>query len=165
VRLQVIKKILALGLALITMLTMAAGCSGSSESTPTGKYEILRKAVLGGKWQMYQFRLKLDPGSEFDIDLLDLVTDDRVDGYFYPETESGATLEITAGPNVIYKLDPANVPVGGTLSDRFSFVASQPPGTAYVLKFTNNGTEKTVSMFVEIIYPTTGKIRGPLDVK
>ncbi|MDO9334344.1 MAG: hypothetical protein Q7T57_07485 [Dehalococcoidales bacterium] len=160
-----IRKILALGLVFIIVLTMFAGCSGSSKETPTGKYEILRKAVLGGKWQMYQFRLKMEPGSEFDIDLLDLVIGDKVDGYFYPETENGATVEIIAGANVIYKIEPAGIPAGGTMSDRFSFVANQPLGTAHVLKFTNNGTEKTVSVFVEIIYPTTGKIRGPLDVK
>jgi hypothetical protein len=51
------------------------------------------------------------------------------------------------------------------MSDRFSFVASQALGTAYVLKFTNNATDKTVTLFVELIYPTTGKMRGPLDVK
>jgi hypothetical protein len=144
---------------------MFAGCSGSSKSTPTGKYEILRKAVLGGKWQMYQFRLKLEAGSAFDIDLLDLVAGDKVDGYFYPETGNGATLEITAGDSVIYKIEPASIPAGNTLSDRFSFAVSQPLGTAYVLNFTNSGTEKNVNVFVEIIYPATGKIRGPLDVK
>jgi hypothetical protein len=165
VRFQVNRKILALGLAFIIVLTMFAGCSGGSKETPTGKYEILRKAVLGGKWQMYQFRLKMEPGSAFDIDLLDLVIGDKVDGYFYPETENGATVEITAGASVIYKIEPTSIPAGSTLSDRFSFVVSQPLGTAYVLNFTNNGTEKTVSVFVEIIYPTTGKIRGPLDVK
>ena len=159
------RKILALGLAFIMVLTMFAGCSGGSKETPTGKYEILRKAVLGGKWQMYQFKLKMEPGSEFDIDLLDLVVGDKVDGYFYPETESGATVEITAGASVIYKLEPASIPAGGTMSDRFSFTVNQPLGTAYVLKFTNNGTEKNASVFLEIIYPTTAKIRGPLDVK
>jgi hypothetical protein len=161
----VIRKILALGLALVLMLTMIAGCSKGSETTHTGKYEILRKAVLGGNWQMYQFRLKLEPGSGFDIDLLDLVAGDKVDGYFYPETESSANVEITAGSNVIFKMEAASVIAGSTMSDRFSFVASQPLGTAYVLKFTNSGAEKTVSLFIELIYPTTGKMRGPLDVK
>jgi len=159
------RKILALGLALIIVLTMFAGCSGGSESTNTGKYETLRGAVLGGKWQMYQFRLKLEPGSAFDIDLLELVPGDRVEGYFYPETGSGATVEVIAGSSVIYKTEPAGVPAGSTMSDRFSFVVDQPLGTAHVLKFTNSGTEKTASVFVEIIYPTTAEIRGPLDVK
>jgi hypothetical protein len=164
-RFQVNRKILALGLALIMVLTMFVGCSGGSKETPIGKYEILRKAVLGGKWQMYQFRLKMEAGGAFDIDLLDLVEGDKVDGYFYPETENGATVEITAGANVIYKIEPTSIPAGSALSDRFSFTVSQPLGTAYVLKFTNNGIEKTVNVFVEIIYPTTAKIRGPLDVK
>jgi hypothetical protein len=161
----VTKKIFVLLLTLIIVLTMVVGCSGNSKSTRTGKYEILRKAVLSGKWQMYQFRLKLESGSEFDIDLLDLIAGDKVDGYFYLETETGANVEITAGAEVIFKIEPASIAAGNTMSDRFSFVASQPLGTAYVLKFTNSGTEKTASIFVEIIYPTTVKIRGPIDVK
>jgi hypothetical protein len=161
----VVKKILACVLALVIILTLCVGCSKGSKETPTGKYEILREAVLNGKWQMYQFRLKLEPGSGFDIDLLDLVIGDKVDGYFYPETENGASVEIIAGAEVIFNIDPANIAAGSNASDRFSFVASKPSGTAYVLKFVNSGTEKNVTVFVEIIYPTTGKIRGPLDVK
>lgn len=158
-----IKRILAFGMVLALVMALLAGCSSTSKSTNLGKLEILRKAVLGGKWQMYQVRITLDSGSDFDIDLLDLANNDKVDGYFYPEKGSGATLEITAGATVIYKTE--GTVTGGTLSDRFSFNATQPVGTAYVLKLHNGGTDKSVSVFLEVIYPSTGNIRGPIDVK
>jgi len=157
------KKLLALGLVFVLALALLAGCSSTSKSTNLGKYEILRKAVLGGKWQMYQIRITLDSGSDFDIDLLNLANNDKVDGYFYPENGSGGTLEITAGTNVLYKTEVAVA--AGTISDRFSFTASQPVGTAYVLKLHNGGTEKSVAVFLELIYPNTGSIRGPIDTK
>ena len=160
-----IKKMLVFGLVALLMLTVFAGCSGNSESAHVGKHEILREAVLGHNWQMYQVRLKLEPGSYFDIDLRDMAPGDKVDGYFFLETGSTVNVEITSGANVIYRFDSVNVIAGDTVSDRFSFVNNQPLGTAHVLKFTNIGTEKNISVFLEIIYPVTAKIRGPLDVK
>lgn len=159
------KKMFVLGMAIVLVLTASIGCSGNSKTNPTGKYEILRSAVLGSTWQMYQFRLKLDPNGEFDIDLLDLVPGDKVDGYFYMESGNTAALEIIAGSSTVYKIESANTPAGSTISDRFSFTVSQPLGAAHVLKFTNSGTEKNITVFVEIIYPVTAKIRGPLDIK
>jgi hypothetical protein len=162
----VIKKLFILWLAIALTLTAFSGCSGNSKSNPTGKYEILRNAILGSSWQMYQFRLKIEPSGEFDIDLLDLVPGDKVDGYFYMESGTATTLEISVGSNVIYKVEqPANPAPDSVLSERFSFSAQQPLGTAYVLKFTNSGTEKDISVFLEIIYPVNAKIRGPLGVK
>ena len=158
-----IKKFLGIGLAILLVASVLAGCSSTSTSTNLGKYEILRKATLGGKWQMYQIRITLESGKDFDIDLLDLANNDKVDGYYYPETGSGGTLQITAGTQVLYQ--PAGTVTGGTLSDRFSFTASQPAGTAYVLTFHNGGTDKSVSIFLELIYPTNGNIRGPIDTK
>jgi hypothetical protein len=159
----VAKKIFIFGLVLMLVLTGMVGCSGDSKPS-TGKYEILRSAVLGSNWQMYQFRLKMDPGGEFDIDLLDLVPGDKIDGYFFVESGTSATLEIIAGSTTVYKIESTNTPAGKTISDRFSVTASQPLGTAHLLKFTNNGTEKGISVFVEIIYPVSAKIRGPLDI-
>lgn len=154
-----------LTLVLILLTSLFTGCSISSKATASGQYEIVRKATLGGKWQMYQIRIKLDSGGAYDLDLLNLANEDKVDGYFYPEKGSGASLQIKAGDNVIYQAVPTGVLAGGTLSDRFSFSASQPAGTAYVLNFTNGGTEKNISVFVELIYPVTCSIRGPIDVK
>jgi hypothetical protein len=161
----VIKKMLVFGLVALLMLTVFAGCSGNSESAHVGKHEILRDAVLGNNWQMYQVRLKLDPGSYFDIDLRDMVPGDKVDGYFFVEIGSTVTVDITSGANVIYHFESVNAIAGSTISDRFSFVTNLPLGTAHVLKFANSGTEKNISVFLEVIYPVTAKIRGPLDVK
>jgi hypothetical protein len=161
------KRIRLLALILVTsilVLGTLAGCSSSKNTTPTGKYEILRRAILGNTWQMYQIRVVLESGSDFDIDLLGLMGTDKVDGYFYPEKGIGATVTIMSGATVIYKADSSSVALGGTLSDRFSFPADQPSGTAYVLQFHNGGTD-TVNIFVELIYPKTGQIRGPIDLK
>jgi hypothetical protein len=158
----VAKKILILTLVIIAMLAVLPGCSGNSKSNPTGKYEILRSATLGSNWQMYQFRLKMEPSGAFDIDLLDLAPGDKVDGYFYVETGSGAALQILAGSTVIYQVEPVNTLPDSTLSDRFTFSVQQPLGTAYVLKFANSGTEKNIEVFLELIYPVNAKIRGPL---
>lgn len=160
------KRLFLLILALVSTAALLPACgSGNTAEKPSGKYEILRKTTLGNAWQMYQFRLDIESGGEFDIDLLDLGEGDRVDGYFYPEKGSGAALQIRAGNTPIYQSNPAGGVVGGAVSDRFSFTATQPRGNAYVLLFSNAGTEKTISVFVEIIYPSTASIRGPLDAK
>jgi hypothetical protein len=155
---------LYIALVMVLAVSLLTGCSSSKSTTPVGKYEIIRKAVLGNTWQMYQIRVVLESGSDFDIDLLELAGTDKVDGYFYPEKGVGASLEIKAGSLVLYKADPATVALGGTLSDRFSFQANQPAGTAYVIIFHNGGTD-TVNVFVELIYPKSGMIRGPIDIK
>lgn len=160
------KVILTLVAILLLVTGLTTGCSGNktTTTTPIGKYEIIRKALLGNTWQMYQIRIVLDSGSDFDIDLLELAGTDKVDGYFYPEKGVGASLEIKAGASSIYKADPSTVALGGSLSDRFSFQASQPAGTYYILKFHNGGTD-TVNIFLELMYPKTGVIRGPIDLK
>jgi len=149
-------------LALLPVAVFGGGCGGSKDSGPaTGKYEVLRKADLGAAWQMYQLRIVLEAGNNFDVDLLGLAGTDKVDGYFYPEKGTGATLAIKAGDNVIYQSSAAG---SEPVSDRFSIVAALPAGTAYVLNFANPGTE-TVNIFQELIFPKTGVIRGPIDTK
>jgi hypothetical protein len=160
------RKLVALGLVITALLSIPVGCSSTSKSaTGSGKYDILRETVLAGKWQMYQLRVQLGAGADFKLDLLDLKQSDRVDGYFYPERGAGATLEIRAGATPIYHSSATAVPAGGTLSDRFSVLVDQPPGTAYTLTFKNGGLEKDVSVFVEIIYPTTARTGVPLEAK
>jgi hypothetical protein len=163
-RYPVKKKITLIGLALALMLIFLPSCSRGTEepSAPRGKYEILRKAILEGKWQMYQLKLELPLNGEFDIDFIDLAEGDRVDGYFYPGKGTGISLEIRAGTAVVYRSEQST---GDTDSARFSFSASQPAGTAYVLLFKNVGTDKEIVVLVELIYPVTARIRGPLDLK
>jgi len=158
-----VKRFLGIGVAILLVASVLVSCSSTSTSTNLGKLAILRKATLNGKWQMYQLRVTLASGKDYDIDLLDLANNDKVDGYFYHEKGSGGTLEITAGTQVLYQ--PQGTATEGALSDRFSFTASQPAGTAYVLTFHNGGTDNSVTIFLELIYPTNGNIRGPIDTK
>ena len=157
------KKLLLLAMTLVLVLGVLAGCSskGSPPSkTTTGNYKIVRRATLNNSWQMYQFELILPLNAAFDLDLLGLANNDKVSGYFYPESGSLATLSINAGSNTLYD----SAATAGVISDRFSFSAAQPVGTAYVLNFKNTGTDE-VTIFVEVIYPSSASIRGPLDLK
>ena len=159
------RKLFITGLVLITILTTITSCSGKTQSPAIGKYEILRQAVLGNQWQMYQFQVKLDTGGKFDFDLLDLNAGDRVDGYYYIEEGAGITVEIAAGSSVLYSKESAGTTEATTESDRFNFTATQQLGTSYAIRFTNSGSAKNVTVFLELIYPVTGKIRVPLNTK
>ena len=162
------KRSIFLVVILIVILAGVVGslsaCGGNPRTAAQGKYQIERKAVLSNNWQMYQLHLTLAPGSELSLNLLNLAGTDKVDGYFYPEKGTGVSLEITAGLTNIYKADAAALALGGSLSDRFSFTATQTVGTAYILKFRNAGSE-TVTEFVELIYPKTGSLGVPIDLK
>jgi len=156
------KKLILLAMAAVMALGLLAGCTSKSSATKTqtGTYKILRSTTLNTKWQMYQFELNLPVNGNFDLDLLGLANNDKVDGYFYPEKGSISTLNIVAGTNTLYDSSTT----AGVTSDRFSFNAAQPVGTYYQLNFKNTGTD-TVTVFVELIYPANGSIRGPLDQK
>jgi hypothetical protein len=156
------KKLILLAMSLVMALGLLAGCSSKStaSTTPTGTFKIIRKATLNTKWQMYQFELNIPVNGAFDIDLLGMANSDKADGYFYQEKGSASTLTITAGSTIIYN----SAATAGVTSDRFSFSATLPLGNAYVLNFRNTGSDAT-TVFVEVIYPATANIRGPLDVK
>jgi hypothetical protein len=151
-------------LTLVLLISLLFGCFSTTKEQPVGKHEIIRQAVLGTKWQMYQLRIDLDAGSEFDI-LLILADGDKVDGFFYPEKGSGVTFQIKTGSTIIYKLEPPGVATGGMASDRFSFTASQAQGASYILNLRNGSSDKRVTTFVEVIYPSTGSIYIPLEAK
>jgi hypothetical protein len=165
-RLNVNNKILGVLVAALAVLLILTGCSRSSSSSgsssTSGEYKIVRKAALGSSWQMYEFQLTLPVNGSFDIDLLDLKDNEKVDGYFYTEKGINAALEISAGANFIYQSVST---ASGETSDRFAFNATQPLGTAYILNFKNVGTDKEITVFVELIYPDTARLRGPLDLK
>jgi hypothetical protein len=158
----VYKKLILFAMTLILTVVLAAGCSSKTpvSTTPTGTFKIMRKATLNAKWQMYQVELNIPVNGAFDIDLLGMANSDKADGYFYQEKGSSSSLIISAGDNVLY----SSAATAGIVSDRFSFNATLPLGTAYVLNFRNTGSDAT-TVFVEVIYPSTASIRGPLDVK
>ena len=157
------RKLLLLGIAVLLVLGLLSGCSQTSNTsgptTLTGNYKIVRKATLGANWQMYQFELTLPSNGNFDIDFVGLAQGDKVDGFFYTENGSGVSAGITAGTNSLYSSSTSS---SGNNSDRFSFSAGQPEGTAYALLFKNAGTDNEITVFVEVIYPVTASIRGPL---
>jgi hypothetical protein len=156
------KKLLFIILAALAVILILSGCSSSSSSkTSPGKYTIVRNATLGSKWQMYQMELNLPASSSFDIDLLNLGGTDKVEGYFYTEKGTAPSLDITAATNVLYQSAATS---NGTTSDRFAFAATQPFGTAYILNFKNVGSDK-LTIFLELIYPNTASLRGPIDLK
>jgi len=156
------RKVIVFVLILAT-LTSFLGCSGSTSKQQIGQHEIVRDAVLNTTWQLYQIRVTLDAGSQFDV-LLTLTDADRVDGYFYSEKGTGAILRVRSGSNIVYQSQPAgeskNLP-----SDRFSFTANQGQGNTYVLNLTNANTDNKSIVFLEILYPATASIYIPLESK
>jgi len=99
--------------------------------------------------------------------MLKLDDQDEVDGYFYLESGSITDFQIT-GKSLIYSAQAQGTPVpGGISSARFSFIASQAQGTTYTLTFSNaddDGNARTKkTIFMEIIYPTTGSLFIPVE--
>ena len=151
---------------IILPLILISGCSktSTSESPSLVGPKIIRKAEIASEWQMYQLEVQLTGTTEFPI-LLELNDGDKVDGYFYRETESNLDFHIT-GNSLIYQSQTQ----GGAekvASDRFSFSATQAQGATYTLSFRNiNGEgQKRATVFLEVIYPAGGSIFTPLEAK
>jgi hypothetical protein len=133
----------------------------SSATTP----EVVRTAKLGTDWQMSQMKFDVGSGGELTI-LLELATGDKVDGYFYLEKGEDIAFYI-AGNSRFYEMQPQNTEDSdSTISDRFSFTASQEQGLSYALNFYNTAdeddTQKKITVFLEVIYPVDGTIFVPL---
>lgn len=150
--------------ALLT-LVLSTGCSAISQATSTSAQavpEVVRKAEIGSEWAMNQMQLEIGTGQELPV-LLRLGDGDEVDGYFYLEKGDGVEFTIS-GDSTIYQS-----PAGGAASDRFSFVATRAQGTTYTLSFRNTGGEgdskKKATIFLEIIYPVSGSVFIPVEIK
>ncbi len=153
---------------MVLSLVFVVGCSELNlTQRPSGpSHEIVRKATLGSKWQMYQIRIDEAAGEELTI-LLKLVDGDKVDGYFYLEKGNNVDFQITAN-SLIYKSQPQDV-TKGISSDRFAFTASTTQGISYTLTFRNTASadekQAKTTIFLEVIYPATASIFTPLDKK
>ena len=152
-------------LVLLSVL-LISGCSnapGLPASADTPSYNIVRKSEVGGQWQTYQLKVELGKGDELPI-LLKLVNGDKVDGYFDVEKGEGFDFQIT-GNTQIYKLSPPAE--SKNVSDRFSFTASQAQGNMYILTLRNTSGDKDVRItaFLELVFPTSGDIFVPLDLR
>ena len=151
---------------IVLLLISALGCSEISDLTqkaPQEGPEILRKAELASQWYMSQMRIELEADGELEI-LLKLTEGDEVDGYFYLEKGNHVDFDITGNALVYRSTAPDKI-----TSDRFSFVAHQAQGTTYTLTFYNiTGDERPqakVTIFLELIYPVTGSVFVPVEVK
>ena len=147
----------------IVSLLLVAGCSDAGGSSPPASYEILKKVELASKWRMYQVRLEIPSGAELPL-LLKLADGDKVDGYF--NLEAGVNLEFSiSGNSQLYKSAVQGGVSGKTVSDRFSFTASQAQGNMYVLTFRNGDKKEGASVFLEVISPISAPIFVPLESK
>ncbi len=153
--------------AALTAILLVSGCSNipsipGAASTPS--YTIVRKSeVSDGKWQMYQLRIELGKEEELPI-LLKLADGDKVDGYFYVEKGGDLDVRIDA-KSQIYKLnEPAKAE---EVSDRFSFTAAQAQGNMYIITLSNTSSsdKDRVTTFLELVYPASGSIFIPLELK
>ena len=156
------RKKVIIAIILLTFLFPLLGCEeisdltkGASTSTSQSNLKIEKSVELGSTWQMKQIDFKVEAGQEVAI-LLKLADDDKVDGFFYLEKGDTVDFRIT-GKTQIFRSSEA---------DRFSFTASQSQGDTYNLLFRNTAdedeTQKTITVFLEVIYPLKGEIYVPV---
>jgi hypothetical protein len=154
-----IKKIICVIVAL--SLISVAGCSlGSKPNTTTttapASVSTVREATLSKVWLMKQLQIDLVT----DVSLvLKLKDGDKVDGFFYVTKGDGAGFTIS-GSSPIYTSKSSDAETTRIPSDRFSFTASQAQGVAYTLTLNgaSSASGRETSVFLEIIYPTTGSL-------
>ena len=166
---EMMKSVLKIVLAMTVVLLVVSilGCSQISDLTQLSSPkapDIVRRAELGGEWQMDQLRVNIDAGDE-SLVLLRLDTRDEVDGYFYVEKGESINFQII-GDSLIYESMPQDTEDSSKItSDRFSFVANQTQGSTYTLTFRNpsDDVQTKVRVFLEVIYPTGGSLFIPIE--
>ncbi len=157
--------------AVIAASMALLGCStisGLTYSPGPVQPKIVRSTQIGSKWEMRHISLEVGQGEELPI-LLKLADGDKVDGYFYLEKGSNIDFQIMANSMVYKPSNPNPGSTKGMTSDRFSFTATQAQGISYSLTFRNPVSaaekESKVTIFLEVIYPSTGSIFTRLDNK
>ncbi|HTY81916.1 MAG TPA: hypothetical protein VMB24_03955 [Dehalococcoidales bacterium] len=154
-------------LVLVLALIAVAGCSlgkpaTTSATTSPAAVTSVREATIAKVWSMKQ--LQIDVTKSLNLVLV-LKDGDKVDGFFY--TLKGDLTSFTvSGSSQIYASKPSNSETSLINSDRFSFAASTAQGIAYTLTITapSSATSKT-TLFLELIYPSTGSLNVPLGTK
>ncbi len=156
------KKILA-AIILLSLLLIIVGCNQTS-SQPTAfstSSTVVKTVELASKWQMTQMRLEVKSNDELQL-LLKLAPGDQADGYFYLEKGKAVGFSIS-GSSLLYT-SQAPQPYGQITSDRFTFFATQAQGTTYTLAF-RNSTDSPITLFLELIYPSTGSVYAPVKTE
>ena len=153
---------------LLLSLVSVSGCEEISgltrdvtQTSSSSELKIVKAVELGSEWEMKQMSFKVDAGDEVLI-LLKPSDGDKVDGYFYLEKGDNIDFQIT-GKTSLYR----SAAQDELISDRFSFEANQAQGDTYTLTFRNpagdDDQQKTVSVFLEVIYPVGGSLYVPVE--
>lgn len=160
-----LKKIACLVLALA--IIGVGGCSlGAKPTTSTtaapAAVTSVREATIAKVWTMKQ--LQIDLTKSIGI-ILTLKDGDTVDGYFYTLKGDLASFNVS-GNSQIYSSKSTNSETSLVNSDRFSFTASTSQGIAYTLNITapSSASGKT-TVFIELIYPSSGSLYVPFGTK
>lgn len=157
------RKKVIVAIFLLSLLIPFSGCEeisdltqGVSTSTSQANLKIEKSVELGSAWQMKQISFRVGAGEEVAI-LLKLSDGDKVDGFFYLEKGDTCDFRIT-GKTQLYRSAEAN---------RFSFTAGQAQSDTYNLLFRNTAEEdesqKSITVFLEVIYPLSGEIYVPVE--
>ncbi len=161
-----IKKVICI--LVILSLIGVLGCSLTSRTTsPSAPASVkpLREAEIGKVWTMRQMEIAVE--NEIPLTLI-LKEGDRVDGYFYLEKGDNIGFSIS-GNSLIYTSKPPDTETTRVTSDRFSFTASHSQGIAYILTLNASanvsGKKGGTTVFMEIIYPSTGSLSIPIGTK
>lgn len=161
-----LKKILCLTVALslvaITGCSLVANSNGTDTTTPAS-IRTIREAKITKAWTVKQ--MEIDLQSDVSI-VLKLKEGDKVDGWYYLVKGDSASFNIT-GNSAIYTSKATDTETMRVTSDRFSFTASQAQGVAYTLTLSAAPASKseTTTVFLELIYPTTGSLYVPIGTK
>ena len=147
----------------ILVLAVTAGCTSKVSSnvpaTPAANLTMQRKALLASKWQMYQMQVDVDPAGDLPL-AIKVNQGDKVDGYFYVISGDSVGFSIT-GNTTVYQSAPDGT--GRITSDRFAFTSTTDQGNYYSLDFKNTSGQK-VSVYLEMIFPSTGGVFKPVVI-
>ncbi len=161
-----VKKVLIILMAV--SLIAVLGCVFTSKTTTTpapASIKKVREAQINKAWSMKQMEIELE--NEIPLTLI-LKDGDKVDGYFYVEKGDNIGFNVS-GNSLIYTSKPPDTETKSITSDRFSFTASQTQGIAYILTFNTSanvsGKQVKATVFMEIIYPSTGSLSIPYGTK
>lgn len=160
-----LKKII--GILVVLSLIGIAGCSSGSKSSTAAQpatVKIVREAEIASNWTLKQ--MEINSAAEITL-VLTLANGDKVDGFYYLEKGTDTAFKVS-GNSLIYESKSTDIKAGIT-SDRFSFTASQAQGIAYTLTL-NAGADtskekNSTTIFLEIIYPSTGSLYVPIGTK
>ena len=147
----------------LMMIIVALILSGCSTVTGNATTKILRQTAINPNWTVYQIEVNVSAGKNMPI-ILQLNNGDKVDGYYYVEKGDNTVGFTIRGNTQFFESNTTTMTSTAPVSDRFSFTASTDQGSSYTLTLSDTATAKTSStVFLEVIYPGTGKPFTPIN--